>query len=404
MKSNACDPDTVDIDLVIDVEAVELEECPTQPALPHTHRGPREEPQTKLEFAPRAPARSSSISAEPSLERRTPQDPPRIDSSEAAASTADAGLRSIDDSSSTRVPPRSSPMKAPAASAAPAQRRSERSEEPRTQVISPELVELARSLYPAALKASATPAPNPTAQSSPAPKTTLPATSSIATESGSSQPAAAQAPTLGAHRAATPRSRTPKTRTAPSLRKRRAAALLAGCLVVFALGAVWLWRSQLQAVLSPPAAVVRLAAALLPVKPAPLGEAAQQRASPEVPVELNVEPGQRLASPERAVVSSAEATGQQLPAPERPVELEASPTQRTAAPDSDSPAARLVALGLVALEKQAVDQLVANEYRAAHALYNQLQAATPMRTEYALMTKLLERRLRADCGVGARCP
>jgi hypothetical protein len=445
-----------------DIAAFKLEEDVTQPTRHPTPRARREEPETKFEFAIRAPAPSRSKSAAPLPERRTPKAPPRTDSSEAETSPAAAVLPSIDDADLTRAPPRSSPLKAPAAEAGPAaavlpsiddasltrappqsppvktpaasaasaQRRPGVSEEPRTQAISPELLKLASSLCPAVPKAPAGPAPEPAAQSRPAPKPTLPAPSSIMTELVPLQlTVPARARTDAGHRAATPRSSMPKTRTAPSLRKRRAAALLGGCTTALVLGALWLSRSQLQAALTPPDAPNPPAPALQDERPAALAaEQAQPRAWPQGPVELEAEPDQaetkrQPASPERPAQHTAEpaqpraalagvvpdepprAAGRRTLAGDAPAsDAPAGDAPAGDAPAGNAPADDSPASKLVALEKQAVDRLIANEYEAARALYTRLQAATPGRTEYAVMTKLLERRLRADCGAEHPCP
>jgi hypothetical protein len=56
------------------------------------------------------------------------------------------------------------------------------------------------------------------------------------------------------------------------------------------------------------------------------------------------------------------------------------------------------------LEKQAIDALLANDYAAARASYEQLRVAEPARPEYAIMLDLLARELAPACGAPGQPP
>jgi hypothetical protein len=56
------------------------------------------------------------------------------------------------------------------------------------------------------------------------------------------------------------------------------------------------------------------------------------------------------------------------------------------------------------LEKQAIDSLLANDYAAARASYEQLRAAEPARPEYGIMLDLLARELTPACGGPGQVP
>jgi hypothetical protein len=66
-------------------------------------------------------------------------------------------------------------------------------------------------------------------------------------------------------------------------------------------------------------------------------------------------------------------------------------------PSSSRPAAAAARRAeLAALEKQAVEMLVASQFEAAHATYAKLLAAAPAHREYAVMLELLASKLRAQ--------
>ena len=83
-----------------------------------------------------------------------------------------------------------------------------------------------------------------------------------------------------------------------------------------------------------------------------------------------------------------------------PPSAEANPQQVAAAQ------AGTVKGGSAQLEKQAIDALIANDYRAAYALYEKLRAAEPAHPEYGVMLELLTRELSPACGGPgqAACP
>lgn len=111
------------------------------------------------------------------------------------------------------------------------------------------------------------------------------------------------------------------------------------------------------------------------------------------------------------VTAARSASAQAAPAPPDPaqqaVEAQAAAPQAVEGASAEAqPAANPLTLddsSIAALEKNAIDRLLANDHRAALALYQELQRAAPKQEAYAAMTALLVRRTRPTCEGGARC-
>jgi hypothetical protein len=124
--------------------------------------------------------------------------------------------------------------------------------------------------------------------------------------------------------------------------------------------------------------------------PAQLPESPAVAQGPQAPAPLSAPPEAAIQQPAADVAPTA--------APDAPAEATEPTGTTTPAPQIAVANVAGVQGGSAELEKQAIELLLANDYRAAYSVYERLRAAEPARPEYGVMLELLSRELTPTCG------